>query len=182
MIALRLASFFPLALITMPSSTAAKKSKKKGGGVVIFFRDLIERPKSANASASQPNSTRVSVSSVSGVHDLVPGNDAGTAEPTASGKFIGSISMLLTTTQPLSRWQCHLASGYVLSTVLDSFFADLADSAHSPDPTAPSVLARPPLSSVPHLLGSTVGQGEIRYAESFRLMRLTSDTSRRRQP
>ena len=74
-------------LITMadqPSSTAAKKSKKKGGSRVKLFRDLIKRPISANDSASQSNSTWVSVSSAFGAHDPVPGNDAGNAEPTAS--------------------------------------------------------------------------------------------------
>ena len=80
-----------------PSSTAAKKSKKKGGGVVKLIRDLIKRPESANDLASQSKSTQVSVSSASGVHDPVPGNDAGGAEPMVSSKYIGFILVLSTT-------------------------------------------------------------------------------------
>ena len=72
-----------------PSSTAELKSKKKGGGIKLF-RDLIKRPKSANDSASQSNSTLVSVSTF-GDHDLVSGNEAGSAESKASSKYIGSI-------------------------------------------------------------------------------------------
>jgi len=163
------------------SSTAKKKSTKKGGASCLkLVWDLIKRPKSANAAANPSNLNPSSVSSASGVHDHVPGNDAGTAEPTAR-EFIGYISMLLTTNQPLSRRQCCFPSGYVLSTVLDSFLGDLADSAHSPGHTSPSWSARPPLSSDPHLLGSTVGRGEIRYTEPFHLMGLTSDTRRRQE-
>ncbi|KAM6491922.1 hypothetical protein JOM56_012560 [Amanita muscaria] len=64
------------------SSTAAKKSKNRG--ILNFLRlgDRIKRHKLANVSA---NSTRVSVSSASSAHDLVPGNDAKSAELTASG-------------------------------------------------------------------------------------------------
>ena len=147
-------------------STTEKKSKKKGGTSFLQpIWDLIKRPKSANAAANQSNLNPGSVS-VSGVHDPVQGNDAGTAQPTAARLFLGSISMLLMTTQPLSgRRQSCLASGYVhsttTSTILDSFLADVAGSTHSPDPTSPFRLARPPLSSDPHLLGSTVGRGEI---------------------
>ena len=61
-----------------PSSTAAMKSKKKSGGLIKkLFRDLIKRPKSANDSASQSNSTPVFVSSAFDAHDLVQGNDPG---------------------------------------------------------------------------------------------------------
>ena len=61
-----------------PLSTAAMKSKKKSGGLVKkLIRDLIKRPKSANDSASQSNSTPVSVSSAFDAHDLVQGNDPG---------------------------------------------------------------------------------------------------------
>jgi hypothetical protein len=77
------------------SSTAAKKSKKKFGGVVKNVLDLFQRRKSANDSASQSNSTRVFAS---GASDPVPGNSAGSAEPTASSKYIGSILALSTTT------------------------------------------------------------------------------------
>ena len=109
-----------------PSSTAAKKSKKKGGGIVNLFRDLIKRPKSANDSASQSNSARVSDSSTFGTHDPVPagsaeptnstwvflssasgtrdpisGNNAGNAEPTALSKYIDSILVLSMKTWPL---------------------------------------------------------------------------------
>ena len=66
-----------------------------------FLRDLFNRPKSANNSASQSNSTLVSVSSASGAHDPVPGYDSGSAEPTTSSKYIGSILVLSTTTLPL---------------------------------------------------------------------------------
>lgn len=66
---------------TLP--TAAKKLKKKCRVVAKLVSDLIKRPKSA--SASQSNS--ISVSS----HDPVPETDAGSAEPTASSKYIGSI-------------------------------------------------------------------------------------------
>ena len=77
-----------------PSSIAAKKLKKKGGDIVKLFRGLFKRP---NDSASQSNSTKVSVSSF-GTHDLVPGNDAGGAEPMASSEYIGSNLVLLTRT------------------------------------------------------------------------------------
>ena len=64
---------------------AAKKSKKKDGGVVKLFQNLIKRPnKSANDSASQSTSAQVSAVS----HDSDPGNDAGSAEPTTSSKYI----------------------------------------------------------------------------------------------
>ena len=71
-----------------PSSTAVKKSKKKGGGIVKLFRDVIKRPKLANDSASQSNQTRVSVPFAVDVHESIIGNDAGSAEPTASSKYI----------------------------------------------------------------------------------------------
>ena len=77
-----------------PSSTAAMKSKKKGGKVKKLFRDLIKRPKSANDSASQSNSTPVSVSSAFDAHDLAPGNDAGGTK--SSSKYIWLILVLLT--------------------------------------------------------------------------------------
>ena len=83
-------SFWSSTLITTmadqpSSSTAAKKSKKKGGGMVKLFQDLIKRPKSANDSARQSNST----ASAFGAHDdLVQKNNAGSAEPTASGNYI----------------------------------------------------------------------------------------------
>jgi hypothetical protein len=79
------------------SSTASKKSKKKGGGKVKHILDLFKRPSN---SASQSNST---VTSAFGAHDPVSGNDAGNAEPMASGKYIHSILVLSTTTWPLSR-------------------------------------------------------------------------------
>ena len=160
---MRLFSILLLALVSMANqrpSTTEKKSKKKGGTSFLQpIWDLIKRPKSANTAANPSNLNPGSVSSVSGVHDPVQGNDAGTAQPTAARLFLGPISMLLMTTQPLSgRRQSCLASGYVHSTILDSFLADVAGSTHSPDPTSPSRSARPPLS---HLLGSTVGRGEI---------------------
>ena len=66
-----------ISMADQPSSTAAKKMKnlKKGGGKAVkFVQDLFKRPKSANDSASQSNSTR--------------GNDAGSTELTASCKYI----------------------------------------------------------------------------------------------
>ena len=63
-------------------SSAAKKLKKKGGGIIKFVRDLIKRAESTNDSTNQSLSTQVSV----------PGNDAGSAEPTASSKCILSLS------------------------------------------------------------------------------------------
>ena len=72
------------------SSTAVKKSKRKCGGIVKLIRDVVKRPKSAN-SASQSNSTQVSVSSAFDAHDSAPGNDAGSADPMASSKYIDSI-------------------------------------------------------------------------------------------
>jgi len=81
----------------MVPSIAAKKSKRKR------FVGWLNSFKSANSSASQPNSTPFSVSSGPGAHDLGPGNDAERAEPTASGKDIGAILLLSTTTQLLSR-------------------------------------------------------------------------------
>jgi hypothetical protein len=140
--ALRLFSILLLALsmADQRSSTTEKKSRKKGG--TSFLKpiwDLIKRPKSANAAANPSILNPGSVPSVSGVHDPVKGNDAGTAQPTAAREFLGSISMLLMTTQPLSgRRQCCLASGYVHSTVLDSFLADVAA-----QPTLQILLPRP---------------------------------------
>jgi hypothetical protein len=63
-------------------SSTAKKLKEKGRKL---FRDLIKRPKSANDSDRQSNSTRVAVSSASGAHH---GTDVGDAELTASSKHI----------------------------------------------------------------------------------------------
>ena len=87
-----------ISMADQPSSTAVKKSKKKGGGIIKkLFRDLIKRSQSVDDLASQfkLNSTRA--------HNPVPGNDAGSAEPMASSKYIGSIFMLSTTTWPFSR-------------------------------------------------------------------------------
>ena len=109
----RIASLL-LAIISMASSTATKKLKIKDGSkrkrIVDWFRGL----KSGNASATQPNSTRVSISSASD-HDPGQGNDAGNPEPTASGKHGNPISELLPTIQPLFSRKWCLASGYVLS-------------------------------------------------------------------
>ena len=78
------------------TSPTAKKLKKKGRGIGKIVQDLINRPKSANDSARQSNSTRVSVSSALSTHH---GTDAGNAEPMASSKYIiGSILGLLMTT------------------------------------------------------------------------------------
>jgi len=95
-----------LSMADQPSSTA-KKSKKKGGRNLL---DWITRPKSANASASPSNSNRVFVSSA---HEPVSGNDAGSEDLKVSSTYIGLV--LSTTTQRLSRRQCYLESGYVLS-------------------------------------------------------------------
>jgi hypothetical protein len=113
-----------------PSSTATKKSKKKGRGVVNFIRDLVKQPKSANDSASQSGS----VSSASTTRYHVPGNDAGSAEPTASSKYIVS------------------------------YLSVIGEDWASPDPRAPvqSAMARPPI--VPYLPVSAVSQSELRYA------------------
>ena len=83
------------------SPAAAKKSKKKGGGLVTFVRDLIKRPgKSAKDSASQSNSTQVSVSAAFGTQDSAQGNDVGSPEPTDSSKCIDSIFVYSTMTRP----------------------------------------------------------------------------------
>ena len=94
---LRLIALLLLAIISMASSTATKKSKLKDGSKRRRFLDWFKGLKSGNASATQPNSTRVSISSTSGGHDLGQGNDAGNAEPTASGKHGNAISELSTT-------------------------------------------------------------------------------------
>ena len=153
-----------LTMADQPSSTAAKKSKKKDGGMVKLFRDLVKRPKSANNSTSQSNSTRVSVSSAFVAHDPVPENDTGSAEPTASilsSKCIVSILVLSTTTWPSI--QIAMLPWIRVCTILNSYLADLADLAHHPDPTAPFQSAGPP-TSVPDLLDPAVGQGELQYA------------------
>jgi hypothetical protein len=54
-------------------STAAKPSKKKN--FLKGFRDLIKRPKSANAAATPSNLHQGSVSSASGAH-VFPGGNA----------------------------------------------------------------------------------------------------------
>jgi len=74
-----------------PSPTAAMRKREP------------KRPKSVNPFAHQPNSTWVSVSSASGAHDPGLGNDVENADSTASGKGIGAILVLSTTTQPLSQ-------------------------------------------------------------------------------
>ena len=85
-----------IAMADQNLTSAAKKSKKKGRGIAKLFRDLTKQPQSAtdnlNDLASQSNSTRVSVFSAFGAHDSVPGNDAGSAEPS---KFIVFILVLL---------------------------------------------------------------------------------------
>ena len=96
----------PLALISMPDRPSYKTFLKT-------FRGWIKRPKSANASASPSNSTLISVSSASGAHDPVPRNDAGSAKPTASSKYIGSISVLSNSTS-------LQAARISVCTVLDS--------------------------------------------------------------
>ena len=91
-------TFLPIALISMGDqiSSTARKSKKKSIGIRNFVRDLLKPPKSANDSARQSNSTRLSVASASGAHH---GTDAGNVEPTTSSKhIIGSILLLSTTT------------------------------------------------------------------------------------
>ena len=148
----------------MADPTAAKRLKK-GGGIVYklqLARDLIKRPKSAAGtdSASQSNSTRVSVSSASGAHDPVPGTVAGSAEPTASSKCI-YLSVIDNNSNSL---QAAMPSQIKVCTVLDSYLTYIADSAHPPDPTVNFQSARPPSSSVPDLVGSAVGQGEMGYA------------------
>ena len=104
-----------LTIISMASSTAAKQSKTKDGSKQKRFLDLFKRPKSSNAFASQPNSSMVSSASID--HDHGPGNDAGNAEPTASGESSSAILMLSTAIQPLSSRKWYFASGYVLSWI-----------------------------------------------------------------
>ena len=73
-----------ISMADQPSSTAAKKSKEKGGGIVLveLFRDVIKPPKLANYPVE--NQTRVSVPFAVDAHESITGNDAGSAEPTAS--------------------------------------------------------------------------------------------------
>ena len=59
--------------------------------MVKLFRDLLKQPKD---SASQSSSTRVSAFRV---HDSVLGNDAGSAEETASSKYIDYMVVSMTT-------------------------------------------------------------------------------------
>ena len=61
-----------------------------------YLRDLLKKPKSVNDSASQSDSTRVSVSSAFGAHDHnpVPGKGAGSAESTASSKYWLHLSVI----------------------------------------------------------------------------------------
>jgi len=56
---------------------------------------VVELLKSINPSVSQPNSP---LFSASGAHDTGRGNDTESAEPTASGKYIGTIFVLSTMT------------------------------------------------------------------------------------
>ena len=148
------------------SSTAAKKSKK-GEGMKKLFRGIFKRPRPANDSASQSNSTRVSqaVPSASGAHDPVAGNVARSAEPMASGKCIGSILVLSTTI-----WSLQMTKLFRIRvrTVLNSYLSDLLVLGHHPDPTTPFQSTRFS-SSVPDMLDSAVGQGELQYAQSLRL-------------
>jgi hypothetical protein len=80
------------------SPTAAKKSNKKGGCISKAAKRVLDlfntRPKSVDDSASQLNSTRVSVSSASGAHDPILATDEGSIEPIASSKHIGSVVII----------------------------------------------------------------------------------------
>jgi hypothetical protein len=113
-------------------STAVKKPKKKDRGIVKFFRDLIKQQESANdlghLASQSNNTTPVSVSAF-GRHE------AGSAEPSASGKYIDSI-------------------------IFDLGVIDNDLKLASPVPTTPfqSALASPDLP------GSAVAQGELQYA------------------
>ena len=126
--ALRLPRVLPHSLLIsmadQSSSTAAKK--KKGKGMKNYLRDLFKRPKSANDSASQSNdsnSTGVSLSAF-GAHDAVPGKDAGSAESTASSKYIGSILVSSTTTclshhpDPIGPFQSATPSSNLLGSAV----------------------------------------------------------------
>ena len=112
--------------IERPKSANASTSPSNPTRVSVS----IERPKSANASASPLNPTRISVPSASGAHDPVPGNDAGSAEQTALSKYIGSILVISDSTS----LQVATLPWIRVCTVLDSYFADLVDSAHHLDP------------------------------------------------
>ena len=127
-----------------PSSPAGRVLKT----LLKPFRRL-KRSKSTNASASRSNPTRAS-----GAHDSVPGNDAGSAEWTASSKYIGSILLSSDSISP--------GGNLTLCTVLESsHLTDPTDSARHPDPSAkPLQSSLPPSSSVPDLRGATL-QGEI---------------------
>jgi len=72
-----------------PSPTAAKR---KGD----HLQDLPKRLRLVDPAASQ-------LTSASGAHDPGPGNNVQNADSTASGKGIGAILVLSTTTQPLSQ-------------------------------------------------------------------------------
>jgi len=87
-------ALFLLAIISMASSTAAKKLKTKDGNKRKRFLDWFKRLKPGDACATQPNSSRVSTTSASSDHEPVPGNDAGNAEPTASGEHGSAILVL----------------------------------------------------------------------------------------
>ena len=107
------ASWSPISMADQLSSIAAKRYLKP-----FKFRDLIKRPKSANDSASESNSTLVSVSSAIGAHDPIPGNNAGSVEPTASSKCIGSILVSSDSTSPgsnatLNQGMYYPASGFL---------------------------------------------------------------------
>ena len=118
------------------SPTAAKKSKK--GGCVKVFWDLIKRLKSANDSASHSNSTPVSVSAF-GAHDPVLGNNARSAELTASSKYslhLNIIGIINDNSYLLSRWQCYLESEYVVFISRRSSGLNPPSRSHRPSPVS----------------------------------------------
>ena len=80
----------------MSLSAAAMRKKKKDGDIVKRFRGLFKRNNSTNDSAASQDSVQVAVSeSAFRAHAPVAGNDKGSAELTASGKYIGSILLLV---------------------------------------------------------------------------------------
>ena len=98
-------TFLLIALISMADqiSPTARKSKKESIGIGKFVRNLIKRPKSANDSARQSNSSR-DFDSASGAHN---GTDAGNVEATPSSKhIIGSILLLSTGIQAAIQTVC----------------------------------------------------------------------------
>ena len=119
-------------------------------------RNLLRRifgTKRPKDSACLSNSNWGSIDSAPGAHDPGPGNDAGSTEPTASGKLIG-LFVMFGSTFPQAAMSLE-------SECVQYLIVHLTDPAYLSNLTASSPPARSSSSNVPDTVEYGVGQGEI---------------------